>query len=110
MTCKDCIYYEDMCKEYLAECVEHGEADRFFNPCVKFKNKADFVEVVRCGQCKYARELDKHCEINRNSYRHCALCRGEETINVWHKYKKYYKDYSIVALDDYCNEGERSDT
>ena len=46
MTCKDCIHYADICKEYLIECAEHGEADRILNPCTKFKNKADFVEVV----------------------------------------------------------------
>ena len=51
MTCKDCFYYEDMCKEHLTECAEHGEAERILNPCSKFKNKADFVEVVRCAEC-----------------------------------------------------------
>lgn len=69
----------------------------------------DAVEVVRCGKCIHAVELDKHCKINRKAYRHCTLCRGEETINVWHKYKKYYKDYSIVELNGYCDEGERRD-
>ena len=69
----------------------------------------DVVPVVRCSQCKHSRELDKHCEINRNAYRHCALWRGEETINVWHKYTKHYNDYSIVEPDDYCSYGERKD-
>ena len=67
----------------------------------------DVVPVVRCKDCKHSREFDKHCEINRNSYRHCALWRGEETINVWHKYTKHWNDYSIVGPDDYCSYGER---
>lgn len=70
---------------------------------------ADVVPVVRCKDCKYAVELDKHCEINRASYRHCTCGRGEEEKYVWHKYKKHYKDYSIVELDDYCSYGERKD-
>lgn len=68
---------------------------------------ADVVKVVRCKDCKYAVELDKHCEINRASYRHCTQGRGEEEEYVWHKYKKYFKGYSIVELDDYCSYGER---
>jgi hypothetical protein len=68
---------------------------------------ADVVEVVRCKDCKFAIELDKHCEINRTTYKHCTLLRGDETKYVWHKYKKYYKDYSIVELDEFCSYGER---
>ena len=67
----------------------------------------DVVEIVRCKDCKYAIELDKHCEINRSAYKHCVLLRGDETKYVWHKYKKYYKDYSIVEPDDFCSCGER---
>ena len=52
MTCKECLYYE-VCKDYLVKCAEHGEAERINNPCTKFKNKADFVEVVRCKDCKH---------------------------------------------------------
>ena len=55
MTCKECLYYE-VCKDYLVKCAEHGEAERINNPCTKFKNKADFVEVVRCSECKYKDE------------------------------------------------------
>ena len=43
MTCKDCIHY-DVCE--LADFCPHLN-----NPCRKFKNKADFVEVVRCKDC-----------------------------------------------------------
>jgi hypothetical protein len=70
---------------------------------------ADVVEVVRCKDCKHSREFDKHCEINRFAHRHCAMDRGEEIKNVWHKYKKYYKDYSVVDYDGFCDYGERKD-
>ncbi len=60
-SCKDCIHYEDMCKEHLIECAEHGEAERILNPCVKFKNKADFVEVVRCFNCVFYDIEDYNC-------------------------------------------------
>lgn len=50
MTCNDCLYYE-ICKDYLIKCAEHGEAERTNNPCVKFKNKANFVELVKCKDC-----------------------------------------------------------
>lgn len=67
---------------------------------------ADVVEVVRCKNCVFAVPLDKHCEINTSAYKHCVLLRGDETRNVWHKYKKYYKDYSIVEFDGFCDEGK----
>lgn len=98
ITCKDCIHYDI--------CVFHTKGNEN-EKCQHFKNKADVVEVVRCKDCQCAQELDKHCDINRTAYKHCSLLRGEETNNVWHKYRKYYKDYSIVSLDDYCSSGEK---
>lgn len=74
---------------------------------LKSQPTADVVEVVRCKDCEHSRKLEKNCEINnREHYRHCAMYRGEEE-RVWVKYKRYYKDYSIVELDDYCSYGER---
>lgn len=70
---------------------------------------AEAPEIVRCEDCIHAQPLDRNCAINTSVYRHCGLLRGEETNNVWHKYKKYYKDYSIVERDDYCSYGERKD-
>ena len=43
MTYKDCVF-EEMCPFLDKTCVER---------CVHFKNKADFVEVVRCKDCKH---------------------------------------------------------
>lgn len=67
---------------------------------------ADVVEVVRCKDCVHCKQLAPHCEFNRYAYFHCELWRGEETKNVWHKYKKYYADYSIVEPNEFCSCGE----
>ena len=48
MTCKDCLL-RPMCFAVR----EIGEKDICAEHCPKFKNKADFVEVVRCKDCKY---------------------------------------------------------
>ena len=88
MTCKDCFYYEDMCKEHLIECAEHGEAERILNPCSKFKNKADFVEVVRCKDCR-------RCEIVIDQF-----------DNDWYFCTKTI-DNAEVKHDDFCSYGER---
>lgn len=101
-----------ICERYVQHCFESNDlygrdvADKIFDD-ISDLPFADVVEVVRCKDCKYAVELDKHCEINRASYRHCTQGRGEEEEYVWHKYKKYFKGYSIVELDDYCSYGER---
>ena len=42
-TCKDCLHYE-VCQYHITE-----ETDMTVNECSHgFKNKADYVEVVRC--------------------------------------------------------------
>lgn len=69
----------------------------------------DAVEVVRCQNCVHAEPLDHNCELSTSFYMHCKLWRGEETKNVWHKYKKYYKDYSLVERDGYCDAGAKMD-
>ena len=52
-TCKDCVHY-DVCQYHIDE-----ETDMTINECGKFKNKADFVEVVRCKDCAY--RYTKNC-------------------------------------------------
>lgn len=69
----------------------------------------NLLPVVRCQDCINAVPLDCNCELNEIAYLHCNLWRGEETKNVWHKYKKYYKDYSLVDRDGFCSSGERRD-
>lgn len=69
----------------------------------------DAVPVVRCRDCINAEPLERNCEVNANFYMHCRLWRGEECKNVWHKYKRYYRDYSLVQHDDFCSSGERKE-
>lgn len=69
----------------------------------------DAVEVVRCHDCIHAVPLERNCELNTCLYMHCNLWRGDETKNVWHKYKRFYKDYSLVEHDDFCSYGERKE-
>lgn len=60
MTCKDCIH-EIVCGQ--DEVFKYGAYE-----CTEFKNKADFVEVVRCENCKYwiywADEKRCSCELH----------------------------------------------
>ena len=51
MTCKDCVH-EKVCID------KHYYDEDSILSCNDFKNKADFVEVVRCKDCKY-RKKDK---------------------------------------------------
>ena len=74
---------------------------------VKSAKSADVVEVVRCKDCIHGEPFDKNCTLNTKAYLHCRILRGEEVNNVWHKYKKYYKDYSVVDRDGFCDEGVR---
>lgn len=76
---------------------------------IKSVPAADVVEVVRCQDCIHAEPLERNCEISTSLYMHCGLWRGDETRYVWHKYKKYFRDYSLVSRDDYCSEGVKMD-
>lgn len=56
---------------------------------------ADVVEVVRCGQCKHSRELDRSDYYENSFVDGCVWCmmgRGDG-----------------VAKDQFCDEGERKD-
>ena len=89
-------------RNHLAGMVDCNDIARF--------PKADVVEVVRCQNCVHAQPFDRNCELSTSAYMHCSLWRGEETKNVWHKYKKYYKDYSVVDRDGFCDAGEKEAT
>lgn len=79
MTCKDCVHYE------VCEDVRYGDiADCPINRCGGFfKNKADFVEVVRCEDCKYY-------------YTYYHRCQRDEL-------------HIKMKCDDYCRYGRRKD-
>ena len=71
-TCNDCIYYP-VCNYKMW--------------CDLFKDKTNFVEVVRCKDCLYATER----------YGHLNCIHGVSYRNSWNK------------PDDYCSYGERKD-
>ena len=91
MTCKDCIHYEVCPKPYYGEKIACNDVE---DRCENFKNKADFVEVVRCGKCK-------HGEVSC----HAKTKDGEETIACYCTIKNMATD-----VDYYCPSGERRDT
>ena len=86
----------------FGECLQH-EGTKYYGLdaacnnveelCENFKNKADFVEVVRCKDCKCC----EHC--------YPAKAIGEEAIEGW--YCKIRKKH--MRPDDFCSYGERKD-
>ena len=55
-TCKDCIH-EDLCGTFTRPCYP-DEVNKSEILCKDFKNKADFVKVVRCKDCTHRRTDD----------------------------------------------------
>lgn len=96
MTCKDCIYY-DVCQYHIDE-----ETDMTVVECGKFKNKSDFVEVVRCKKCIYA---DKHYDTTHligNTYFPSGM--PTKLLYITCKYHE-----GKLAEGDFCSYGERGD-
>lgn len=86
MNCKDCIHY-DVCKEDCAFNNLDIDKATFYKNCYNFKNKADFVEVVRCGDCQYSFYISAKDELECRKHNGCL---------------KYPHDF--------CSYGERSET
>ena len=84
MTCKDCIHY--------GICTFHLTGNEW-SKCFHFKNKADVVEVVRCGKCK-------HGEVSILS----KSKDGKEEIACYCNAKN-----KVTDLEYYCACGERRD-
>ena len=83
MKCKDCIHHN--------VCIWENELEEESNKhCSDFKNKADFVEVVRCSQCKYKDD-----------------CAGR----MVHTTRDYVLEQNISTYNkvDFCSYGERKD-
>ncbi len=85
MTCNNCIHYE-VCQYHITE-----ETTMTVEECDNFKNKADFVEIVRCKKCK-------HGDVSIIS----RTIDGEETIACYCNVKG-----KITDIDGYCPGGER---
>lgn len=80
-SCKDCMS-EKVCKyndKHNLYCKENYE-------CPHFKNKADFVEVVRCKDCRFFDMSSRHCDhpmstsipISRSSTGYCSYGERKE--------------------------------
>ena len=87
MTCKDCISFS-RCKEMYETFGIFIDFD-ISAVCKHFKNKADFVKVVRCKDCKHCEDYD---EPDEYGWYHCA------THDM------------PTKLEHFCNFGERGDT
>lgn len=74
VTCEDCVHYDI--------CIFHPKGNEN-KECVRFKNKADVVEVVRCKDCKWFNEIG------------CAIRIVDDSDNP--------------KEDDFCSFGERKD-
>ena len=95
-TCKDCIHFKDVCEEhglyFENEYLKNvAFSENIKDLCHGFKDKADFVEVVRCEKCKHG---DVSC--------HAKTKDGEETIACYCHLKK-----AVTDVDSYCPSGER---
>ena len=85
-TCKDCLHYE-VCQYHITE-----ETDMTVNECSHgFKNRAEYVEVVRCKECE-------NCRVGKNS-RYCT-----EHSDGFGSHIVY------VDEDDYCSYGIRKES
>ena len=83
MTCKDCVHHNI--------CIWENELEEESNAhCTSYKNKADFVEVVRCKDCE-------HGHWNQET------CHGRPV---------YYCDRTDLQVGkyDFCSYGERRNT
>lgn len=75
-TCKDCEHYE-VCMDFttLKESEFCQNYDKQEDLCDYFKNKADFVEVVRCKDCLHFDGegcLKTHGEFEPNPIDYCS--------------------------------------
>ena len=85
MTCNECLY-QPICNTYASFGVTDLPASDI-SPCELFKNKADFVEVVHCKDCK-------HYEIGKSYTPYC-----NNVMNLFEEMK----------CDDFCIYGERKE-
>lgn len=83
-TCKDCIHY-DICNYHIDE-----ETAMTIEECGKFKNKADYVEVVYCKNCKHE-HTDTFCQ-------------------MWCRLHRKHEGERLVEENHFCSYGERKDT
>lgn len=94
MTCKDCLGYKFCSRGRNGQTNFYGEVSACNNVeslCKDFKNKADFVEVVRCKDCRYFNQ-----KVPCGGF---CIC-GEVTGGI----------PRVRVNEDFCSYGERRDT
>ena len=92
MTCKNCVY-EPRCHSRIAYGMDTDDlTGRLLTDiekgCNHFKDKADYVSVVRCKDCKH--------------------CIDEGMSGLWCNHADNRNPIGCRP-DDYCNDGERKD-
>lgn len=90
-SCKNCIH-EEICDIPI---ITGGRKNA--RNCKKFKNKADFVEVVRCKNCESF--IEKGNEFLRNDV--FGFCEKSRT--------GFFDDGEEVYGNDFCSYGERKE-
>lgn len=81
MTCKDCVHYE--------VCAYDNATTEYSHLCAFVKPKADFVEVVRCKDCK------------RRNTANCALWCATMNDSI------YIREHGV---EFWCAFGERKES
>ena len=89
MTCRVCIHEKVCSKPYYGNDIACNNVEEL---CENFKNKADFVEVVRCVECKYC--LKRTCPTTGVEVFGCGYGTTAFGVHSAH----------------YCSYGERRDT
>ncbi len=90
MTCEDCIHV-DVCEEWHEQ-----EMQRACYYGEYFKNKADFVEVVRCKDCKYFYADTYASKVLRRECRLRSIGNGIGCVR-------------LDGENDFCSYGERKE-
>ena len=84
MTCKDCIGYV-FCSRGTNGRTDFMGKDAACNNveelCNDFKNKADFVKIVKCGECEYREECNKEVYVE-GSYTSIYWCSEGRRNNI----------------------------
>lgn len=96
MTCKDCISFS-RCKDMYETFGVFIDIEKSAT-CKAFKNKADFVKVVRCSNCKYSRPLNRTKSPEKYYKDSCVVCECEDVVG---------DEYMIYLGTHYCSYGER---
>lgn len=97
----------DDCKKICCSICRMKELETELTVIQREIEDGTLVRVVRCGECVYSEPLQLHADLYNEDLMSCTCQHGEEAKNVWHKYTKQYKDYSLVEPDDFCSFGEK---